>query len=64
MDSHGAIEVSTSILQPREIWDASGRWETFGPEMFKIKDRHDREYALGPTAEESFVDLVKDELNL
>ena len=63
MDSHGAIEVSTSILQPREIWDASGRWETFGPEMFKIKDRHDREYALGPTAEESFVDLVKDELN-
>ena len=63
MDSHGAIEVSTSILQPREIWDASGRWETFGPEMFKIKDRHEREYALGPTAEESFVDLVKDELN-
>lgn len=63
MDSHGAIEVSTSILQPRQIWDKSTRWETFGPEMFKLKDRHDREYALGPTAEESFVDLVKDELN-
>ena len=63
MDSHGAIEVSTSILQPRQIWDDSGRWETFGPEMFKIKDRHEREYALGPTAEESFVDLVKNELN-
>ena len=63
MDSHGAIEISTSILQPREIWDKSTRWETFGPEMFKVKDRHDREYALGPTAEESFVDLVKDELN-
>ena len=63
MDRHGAIEVSTSILQPRQIWDDSGRWETFGPEMFKIKDRHEREYALGPTAEESFVDLVKNELN-
>lgn len=63
MDSYGAIEVSTSILQPKEIWEASGRWQSFGPEMFKLKDRHDREYALGPTAEESFVDLVKDELN-
>ena len=63
MDSHGAIEVSTSILQPRQIWDASGRWDTFGPEMFKVKDRHEREYALGPTAEESFVDLIKNELN-
>lgn len=63
MDKFGAIEVSTSILQPREIWDESTRWETFGPEMFKLKDRHDREYALGPTAEESFVDLIKDELN-
>lgn len=63
MDSYGAIEISTSILQPRGIWDKSTRWETFGPEMFKLKDRHDREYALGPTAEESFVDLIKDELN-
>ena len=63
MDSYGAIEVATSILQPRVIWDKSTRWETFGPEMFKLKDRHDREYALGPTAEESFVDLVKNELN-
>ena len=63
MDSHGSIEVSTSILQPKEIWQASGRWDTFGPEMFKLKDRHEREYALGPTAEESFVDLIKDELS-
>ncbi len=63
MDSYGAIEISTSILQPRQIWDKSTRWETFGPEMFKLKDRHEREYALGPTAEESFVDLIKDELN-
>lgn len=63
MEDYDSIEVSTSILQTREIWEASGRWETFGPEMFKIKDRHDREYCLGPTAEESFTSLIKDELN-
>ena len=63
MEDYDSIEVSTSILQSREIWEASGRWETFGPEMFKLKDRHDREYCLGPTAEESFTSLIKDELN-
>ena len=63
MDSHDAIEISTSVLQAREIWDKSGRWDTFGPEMFKLTDRHEREYALGPTAEEALTDLIKDELN-
>lgn len=63
MEDYDSIEVSTSILQTREIWEASGRWETFGPEMFKLTDRHDREYCLGPTAEESFTSLIKDELN-
>lgn len=63
MDSHDAIEISTSVLQDREIWEMSGRWDTFGPEMFKIKDRNDREYALGPTAEEALTALVKNELN-
>lgn len=63
MDGHGSIEISTSVLQAREIWDQSGRWATFGPEMFKLVDRHEREYALGPTAEEALTDLIKDELN-
>ena len=63
MDSHDAIEISTSVLQDREIWEMSGRWDTFGPEMFKLKDRNDREYALGPTAEEALTALVKNELN-
>ena len=63
MQNHDSIEISTSILQPREIWDQSGRWDTFGPEMFKIKDRHEREYALGPTAEEALTSLIKDELS-
>ena len=62
MENHGSIEVSTSILQPREIWEESGRWETFGPEMFKLKDRHDKEFCLGPTAEEYFTTLIRDEL--
>lgn len=63
MDSHDAIEISTSVLQDRQIWEKSGRWDTFGPEMFKLKDRNDREYALGPTAEEALTDLIKNELN-
>ena len=63
MENHDSIEISTSILQPREIWEKSGRWDTFGPEMFKIKDRHEREYALGPTAEEALTSLIKDELS-
>ena len=62
MDKSGANEVLMSILQPKEIWEQSGRWATFGPEMFKLKDRHDQEYSLGPTAEEYFVTLVRDEL--
>lgn len=63
MDSHDAIEISTSVLQDREIWEKSGRWDTFGPEMFKLTDRNDREYSLGPTAEETLTALIKDELN-
>lgn len=62
MENHDSMEVSTSVLQPREIWDASGRWATFGPEMFKLNDRHDKEFCLGPTAEEYFTTLIKDEL--
>lgn len=63
MEKYDSIEVQTSILQTREIWDKSGRRETFGPEMFKLQDRHDRQYCLGPTAEEAFTDLIKDELS-
>lgn len=63
MENHDSIEISTSVLQPREVWDQSDRWDTFGPEMFKVKDRNEREFALGPTAEESITDLIKDELS-
>lgn len=63
MDSHDAQEINMSAVQPRELWEESGRWDTFGPEMFKLKDRNDREFCLAPTAEEFFTDLVRGEIN-
>lgn len=62
MDKFGAQEVLMSAIQPQEIWEQSGRWDKFGPEMFKLKDRNNRDFCLGPTAEEYFTDLVKGEL--
>lgn len=62
MDKYGAQEVLMSAIQPQEIWEESGRWQNFGPEMFKFKDRNDRNFCLGPTAEEYFTMLVRDEL--
>ncbi|WP_100065598.1 proline--tRNA ligase [Miniphocaeibacter massiliensis] len=62
MDNFGAQEILMSALQPREIWEESGRWATFGPEMFKLKDRNSREFCLGPTAEEYFTTLLKGEI--
>lgn len=62
MDRAGSQEIRVSVLQPKEIWEQSGRWKTFGPEMFKLTDRAEHEYCLGPTAEEYFTDLVHEEL--
>lgn len=62
MDKYGAQEVLMSALQPQEIWEESGRWSKFGEEMFRLKDRNNREFCLGPTAEEYFTTLVRDEL--
>lgn len=62
MDEFGGQEIKMSIVQPAEIWQQSGRWEKYGPEMFKVKDRNGRDFCLGPTAEEYFTSLVKDEL--
>ena len=59
MDKSGALEFQLPILTPSEIWKESGRWERMGKEMFRIKDRHDVEYSLGPTHEESFTSLLK-----
>lgn len=63
MDEFGGQEIRMSVIQPKEIWEASNRWAKYGPELFKLTDRNDREFCLGPTAEEYFSFLVKDELN-
>lgn len=62
MDKFGAQEVLMSALQPQEIWEESGRWGKFGDEMFRLKDRNSRDYCLGPTAEEYFTTLIRDEI--
>ena len=62
MNDYDAIQVETSMVQPKHLWEASGRWSTFGPEMLKMTDRAGREYCFGPTAEEYFADLIKNEV--
>lgn len=62
MEAAGAQEIMMPILQPAEIWQESGRWGVYGDEMMRIKDRHGRDYCLGPTHEEMITTLVKDEI--
>ena len=62
MDNSGAQEVIMPVAQPSELWQQTGRWEDFGPEMFRLKDRNARGFCLGPTHEEVVTSLVKDEL--
>ena len=59
MDRAGAQEIVMPILQPAELWKTSGRWESMGPGMFRLKDRASHDYALSPTAEEMVTDVVK-----
>ncbi|EKO86619.1 proline--tRNA ligase [Leptospira interrogans] len=59
MNSTGALEFDLPILTPSDFWEQSGRWSAMGKEMFRIQDRHDLSYALGPTHEESFSFLLK-----
>jgi len=62
MDKAGAQEFLASAIIPAELWKESGRWDVFGPEMFKLKDRGEREYCLGPTHEEVFTDIARNEI--
>ena len=62
MENAGAVEVSMPVVQPAELWQASGRWEQYGPELCRLRDRHDREFCLGPTHEEVITDLAKSEI--
>lgn len=57
-----AVEMKMPGLIPADLWRESGRYETYGPNLFRLKDRHDRDFILGPTHEETFTDLVRDEV--
>lgn len=62
MDRAGAQEVMMSAIQPAELWQESGRWDQYGPELLRINDRHEREFCFGPTHEEIITDLVRKEI--
>jgi prolyl-tRNA synthetase len=62
MNKAGALEVLMPALQPAELWQETGRWEKYGPELARLKDRHDRDFCLGPTHEEIITDLARNEL--
>ncbi len=62
MDAAGAVELFMPALQQAELWQESGRWYTYGPELMRLHDRHDREFALGATHEEVITSLVRDEV--
>lgn len=62
MDKSGAQELSMPVMQPAELWQESGRWEQYGPELLRIRDRHERDFCLGPTHEEVITDLVRNEI--
>ena len=59
MDQSGAQEVLMPMVHPKELWEETKRWEKMGPELLRIKDRHDRDFCLGPTHEEVITDLVR-----
>ncbi|ROQ20478.1 prolyl-tRNA synthetase [Marinimicrobium koreense] len=63
MDRSGAQEVLMPVVQPAELWEESGRWQQYGPELLRINDRHQRDFCLGPTHEEVITDLIRGEIN-
>ncbi|MFF7708000.1 proline--tRNA ligase [Pseudomonas sp. NPDC007930] len=63
MNAAGALEVLMPAIQPAELWQESGRWVQYGPELLRLKDRHAREFCVGPTHEEVITDLMRNELS-
>ncbi len=62
MEQTGALEILMPALQPAELWQETGRWEQYGPELARLQDRHNRDFCLGPTHEEIITDLARQEL--
>ncbi|MGH1484573.1 MAG: proline--tRNA ligase [Cellvibrionaceae bacterium] len=63
MDNAGGQEVLMPVVQPSELWEESGRWQQYGPELLRIEDRHQRPFCLGPTHEEVITDLIRNEIS-
>ena len=63
MNNAGALEVLMPAIQPAELWQESGRWDEYGPELLRLKDRHNREFCVGPTHEEVITDLARNEIS-
>ena len=62
MNNAGALEITMPVVQPAELWQESGRWEQYGPELARLKDRHERDFCLGPTHEEIITALARAEV--
>jgi prolyl-tRNA synthetase len=62
MNRAGALELAMPVVQPAELWQESGRWKEYGPELLRFKDRHEREFVIQPTSEEVITDLARGEL--
>ena len=63
MDKAGALELMMPVVQPADLWEESGRWGQFGPELLRINDRHSRDFCLGPTHEEVITDIIRNEIS-
>ncbi|EUJ09687.1 prolyl-tRNA synthetase [Methylophilaceae bacterium 11] len=63
MNKAGALELLMPAVQPKELWEETGRWAVFGPQMLKIQDRHERDFCFGPTHEEVITDIARKEIN-
>src|SRR5436853_4590972 len=62
MNAAGAVELLMPVVQPAELWVQSGRWDKYGPELLRLKDRHQRDFVLQPTSEEVVTDIARQEL--
>src|SRR6059058_425706 len=62
MNRAGALEIVMPVVQPAELWQESGRWQAYGPELLRIVDRHERDFVIQPTSEEVITDLARSEL--
>ena len=62
MNRAGAVEISMPVIQPAELWQETGRFEKMGPELLRIKDRHERDYVVQPTSEEVVTDIARQEI--